>query len=395
MRSDSELEKLMLDLELDWVERKGSLPKEKDKIYQAICAFMNDMPAHGHPGVLFVGVDDRGCPTQLPITDELLTTMAQMRSDGSLQPIPDIEVQPRTLNGCRVAVMEVHPVSHPPARFRGQTWIRVGPTRALASIDQESRLTEKRVSAAKTFDQQPCLRASLSDLHLVPFREEYLPRVVSPEVLVENGRTVPQQLASLRFFDLARNVPTYAGLIVFGLDPLPFLAGAYVQIVRYGGASVSDDVIDQKLISGNLATQLRILDDYLPLLIQEPQKQTSTFRQETVPSYPRLALRELTWNALLHRDYQGTAPTRITIFTDRIEIQSPGGLFGSVTSANFGLASAYRNPVIAEAMKGLGYAERFGTGVRRARAAMEKNGNPPLDFAFDNAYVLVTIRAHS
>ena len=321
--------------------------------------------------------------------------MAQMRSDGNLQPIPDLEVQPRMLSGARVAVMEVHPVSHPPARFRGQTWIRVGPTRALASIDQERRLTEKRVSAAQTFDQQPCLRASLDDLHLVPFREEYLPRVVSPEVLIENNRTVSQQLASLRYFDLRRAVPTNAGILVFGLDPLNFLPGAYVQVVRYGGASVSDDVVDQKQVTGSLATQLRILDDYLPLLIQEPQQQTSTFRQQVVPSYPRLALRELTWNALLHRDYQSTAPTRLTIFTDRIEIQSPGGLYDSVTATNFGLASAYRNPVIAEAMKGLGYAERFGTGVQRARAAMEKNGNPPLEFAFDNAYVLVTIRARA
>jgi len=394
MREDSELEKLMLDLESDWVERKESLPKDKDKIYQAICAFMNDMPAHGHSGVLFIGVDNRGEPTELPITDELLTTMAQMRSDGSLQPIPDLEVQPRTLQGCRVAVMEVHPVSHPPARYRGQTWIRVGPTRALASIDQERRLTEKRVSAAQTFDQQPCLRSSIGDLHLSPFREEYLARVVSPEVLIENNRTVQQQLASLRFFDLLRCVPTYAGLLVFGLDPLNFLPGAYVQVVRYGGASVSDDVVDQKQITGNLATQLRILDEYLPLLIQEPQKQTSSFRQQAVPNYPRLALRELTWNALLHRDYQSTAPTRITIFTDRIEIQSPGGLYDSVTPANFGTASAYRNPVIAEAMKGLGYAERFGTGVLRARAALERNGNPLPEFSFDNAYVLVTIRAH-
>ncbi len=69
----------MLNSEPDWVERKESLLKEKDKIYQAICAFMNDMPVHRHPGVLFIGVDDRGCPTQLLITDELLTTMAQMR----------------------------------------------------------------------------------------------------------------------------------------------------------------------------------------------------------------------------------------------------------------------------------------------------------------------------
>lgn len=159
----------MQDLELDWVERKESLPKDKDKIYQALCAFMNDMPVHRHSGLIFIGVSDDGEATGLAVTDDLLTTLGQMRSDGSVQPIPDLEVQPRMLRGARVAVMEVYPVSHPPARFKGQTWIRIGPTRAIATPDQERRLTEKRVSAAQTFDQQPCLHASLADLHLAPF----------------------------------------------------------------------------------------------------------------------------------------------------------------------------------------------------------------------------------
>ncbi len=182
--------------------------------------------------------------------------------------------------------------------------------------------------------------ASLEDLYLPPFRDEYLPRVVSPEVLAENGRSLPEQLASLRLFDLKRNVPTYAGVILFGVDPLSFVPCGYVQVVRYGGPSVTDEVADQKEIGGNLSTQLRKLDEYLPLLIEEPMRAAGTMRQEGVPSYPRLALQELTWNALLHRSYESTAPVRLTIFTDRIEIQSPGGLYGEVTRQSFGRVSA-------------------------------------------------------
>ena len=391
MRSDADLERLMTDLESDLVERKESLPSNKDKVYQAICAFMNDMPGHGVSGVLFVGVRDDGTPLGAPVTDELLTTLAAMRSDGNVQPIPDLEVQKRTLGGQSVAVMEVHPVSHPPARFKGTTWIRVGPTRAIATIDQERRLLERRVSGAQTFDQRPCLGASLDDLYLPPFRDEYLPRVVSPEVLAENGRTVEEQLASLRLFDLKRNVPTYAGLILFGVNPLNSVAGAYVQVVRYGGPSVTDTVVDQKEVGGNLSTQLRKLDEYLPLLIEEPLR-IGGMRAEVSAGYPWLALRELAWNALLHRNYESTAPVRLTVFADRIEIQSPGGLYGEVTKQTFGRASAYRNPVIAEAMKALGYVERFGTGVQRARDAMTRNGNPPPEFEFEDGYVLATLR---
>jgi ATP-dependent DNA helicase RecG len=377
MRPDAELERLMADLESDLVERKESLPSNKGKIDQAICAFMNDMPGHGVPGALFIGVKDDGAFANLTVTDELLNTLAQMRTDGNVQPIPDLEV---------------HPVSHPPARFKGQTWIRVGPTRALATIDQERRLMERRVSGAQTFDQRPCLGASLDDLYIPPFRDEYLPRVVSQEVLAGNGRTLAAQLASLRLFDLRRGVPTYAGLILFGVDPLNFVPGCYVQVVRYEGPAVTDAVADQKEIGGNLSTQLRKLDEYLPLLIEEPMRTAGQMRQEGVPSYPRLALRELTWNALLHRSYESTAPVRLAIFTDRIEIQSPGGLYGEVTKETFGRVSAYRNPVLAEAMKALGYVERFGTGVQRARDAMARNGNPPLDFELDDAYVLAILR---
>ncbi len=392
MRPDAELERLMADLESDLVERKASLPSNKDKVYQAICAFMNDMPGHGLPGVLFIGANDDGKPVNLTVTDELLTTLAQMRNDGTVQPIPDLEVQRRTLAGHQIAVMEVHPIAHPPARWKGQTWIRVGPMRAIATMDQERRLIERRVSGAQTFDQRPCVDASLDDLYLPPFRDEYLPRVVSPEVLAENGRSLPEQLASLRLFDLKRSVPTYAGVILFGVDPLSFASGCYVQVVKYDGPSVTDAVADQKEIGGNLSTQLRKLDEYLPLLIEEPMRAAGPMRQQGIPSYPRLALRELTWNALLHRSYESTAPVRLTIFTDRIEIQSPGGLYGEVTRQSFGRVSAYRNPVIAEAMKALGYVERFGTGVQRAREAMVRNGNPPLEFEFDDGYVLVTLR---
>lgn len=392
MRTPAELERLMSDLESDLVDREESL-SDKDRSYQAICAFMNDMPGHGQPGVLFFNVTDRGQPLGKPVSDELLTILAQMRTDGSVQPIPDMTVQRHLLREGEVAVVEVQPSPYPPVRYKGQTWIRVGPTRSIATIDQERRLVERRASAALTFDQRPCFGASLQDLYLPPFRDEYLPSVVSAEVLAENGRTVEEQLASLRLFDLKHGVPTYAGLILFGADPRAFVPGGYVQAVRYGGNSVVDPVVDQQEISGNLHAQLRVLDYYLPTLIRTPLRQAGGMRLEPAPTYPRLALRELTWNALLHRNYESTAPVRLTVFSDRIEIQSPGGLFGEATRELFGRVSAYRNPVLAEAMKAMGYVERFGTGVQRAREAMRKNGNPEPEFELNDAFVLVTLRS--
>jgi ATP-dependent DNA helicase RecG len=98
----------------------------------------------------------------------------------------------------------------------------------------------------------------------------------------------------------------------------------------------------------------------------------------------------------MHRTYEGTnAPVRFSWFSDRIEILSPGGPYGQVTPENFGRPGVtdYRNPQLAEAMKNLGYVQRFGVGIPIARQELEKNGNPPPNFDADGPHVLVTVWA--
>jgi hypothetical protein len=204
-----ELERLMSDLESDRVERKESI-SGPEKIRQAICAYANNLPDHRTPGYIFIGVNDAGNPVSLPITDQLLLTLSDMRSDGNILPLPYMTVEKVTLNGIPVAVVEVHPSDMPPVRLRGQLWIRVGPRRAIATRQEERVLTERQVAGSRTFDRRPCLDATLDDLLVESFRSEYLPRVVEAGVIAQNNRSVEEQLASLRFFDLRKHTPTYA-----------------------------------------------------------------------------------------------------------------------------------------------------------------------------------------
>ena len=106
-------------------------------------------------------------------------------------------------------------------------------------------------------------------------------------------------------------------------------------------------------------------------------------REKVVPDYPDTALREFLVNAVIHRNYQSNTPIRFYWFADHIEIQSPGGLYGEVTPQNYLTHNSYRNPVIAEAMKALGYVNRFGYGIARAQRALVDNGNPAAEFTFD------------
>lgn len=392
MFSESELESLLVDLESDRVERKAS-PSDRDKIRQAICAFANDLPDHRAAGVVFVGAHDDGSCSGLPITDELLRTLADMRSDGNILPFPVMSVQKRHLADCEMAVIEVQPADSPPVRFNGRVWIRVGPRRAQATIDEERRLIEKRRWGNLSFDRQPVPGTSLVDLDLDLFKNTYLPAAVAPDVLAENQRTTTEQLAALHFLGVDGR-PNVGGILVFGKDPLQWLPGAYVQFLRLDGPDLTSPINDQKELSGPLPQVLRQLDETLEINISVAGNVAGGPVEIRTPDYPIVALQQLARNAVLHRNYESTnAPVRVYWYSDRIEIYNPGGLYGHVTPSNFGQPGVtdYRNPLLAEALKTLGYVQRFGLGIPLARQELSKNGNLQPQFQFEPTGVLVTI----
>jgi ATP-dependent DNA helicase RecG len=113
---DHELEALLDDLESDRAERKEGFSDRK-KIAQAICAFANDLPGHGLPGVLFIGARDDGSCAGLRITDQLLLDLSVLRDDGRIQPLPSMTVEKRVVRGCEMALVTILPALAPPVRF--------------------------------------------------------------------------------------------------------------------------------------------------------------------------------------------------------------------------------------------------------------------------------------
>lgn len=396
MLSDAELESLLLDLESDRVERKQSL-SDPDRIRQAVCAFANDLPGHQQPGVVFVGATDDGHCAHLPITDRLLLTLADMRSDGNILPLPALAVQKRTLGGGELAVVFVQPADAPPVRFKGQVWIRVGPRRAIASAQEECLLAERRRHRDTPFDIQPVREASLEDLDPHLFQETYLPSAVHASVIAENSRPLETQLASLRLLELGPPpTPTVLGLLTVGRQPTRFLPAAYVSFLRLAGGQLASEVITAHDLRGPLPRLIPQLDDLLRLHIMTKVDITSADTERQQPDYPLAALQQIVRNAILHRTYEGThAPVRVYWYADRIEIISPGGPYGQVTAETFGHPGIndYRNPHLAEAMRCLGYVQHFGVGIQIAREALARNGNPPPEFQVGSRTIAATIRA--
>jgi len=394
MLTEDQLKVLLTDMEADNVERTIS-ESNTDKFSQAICAFANDLPNHRKPGYLFIGVRDNGKLSGLTVTDELLQNLGGIRSDGNVLPQPYMNISGFSLDGGDVAVVEVHPSDLPPVRYKGRVYIRVGPRKGIASEQEERVLTERRVAHARSFDARPCTEATINDIALGQF-DAYRREAVDPETIAANNRNIELQLASLRLYDPEPACPTYAGILLFGKNPRFFLPGAYVQYLKLPGTDLTEQPDDQTEISGDLHTLLRELEGRLKLLIQTTMHSVSAFGEKLQHDYPEWALRELLMNAVMHRNYDSNSPIRFYVFSDHIEIQSPGGLYGEATPENFPTRNSYRNPVIAEAMKSLGFVNRFGYGVQRSQALLAQNGNPPADFEFDEHSVLVRIfRRHS
>jgi len=389
MLTEDQLNGLLTDLEADNVERTVSVDNT-DKFGQAICAFANDLPNHRRPGYLLIGVRDNGALSGLTVTDELLKDLGGIRSDGNVLPQPYMNVGKFSLSDGDVAVVEVYPSDLPPVRYKGRVHIRVGPRKGIANEQEERVLSERRVALARSFDARPCSEATLDEIALGQF-DAYRREAVDPETISANDRSVELQLASLRLYDPGRACLTHAGVLLFGKNPRFFLPGAYVQYLKLPGTDLTELPDDQAELSGDLHSALRELEGRLKLLIHTTMRAVSSLEEKLQPDYPEWALRELLMNAVMHRNYDSNSPIRFYAFSDHIEIQSPGGLYGEATPENFPTRNSYRNPVIAEGMKSLGFVNRFGYGVQRAQTLLAQNGNPPAEFKFDEHSVLVKI----
>jgi ATP-dependent DNA helicase RecG len=396
--TNEQLTALLNDLESDRAERKrnwsGDAP---EKVRQAVCAFANDLPNYAQPSIIFVGANDDGSAANIAVTDQLLLTLSDIKTDGKIVPPPTLTVEQRILKGATVVVVAVWPADAPPVRYEGRIWIRIGPRRGLASGQDERILNEKRRHRDRAFDTHPIQNCPLTELNRVVFENEYLPQAVAADVLAVNGRSYEERLASMGMIASVDDpTPTVIGVLAIGKTPRTWVPCAYIQFLRIRGTQWGDPVVDEQEIDGTLDLVMRRLDEKIKATLAVSVDFTSGSTTELRSSpYPLSALQQLMRNAVMHRTYEGTnAPVRVYWFDDRIEITNPGGPYGTVTVENFGRPgiSDYRNPSLAGVLKTMGFVQRFGFGIAEARRALRENGNPELEFEIEPTVVLATVR---
>jgi ATP-dependent DNA helicase RecG len=395
MISPEQLKEILQRNEADRLERTQSV-SDTDKICQAICAFANDLPDHRLPGFLILGVDAQGRPTRLSITERLLESLGAHRDNGQIIPQPTMNVAELEVDGAAVAVVEVFPSTLPPVRYKGVTYVRIGPRRGIATQEEERRLSERRIDRARTWDARACQDATIDDLSIELFRLTYLPNAIARDVLAANDRTTEEQLAALRFYDTKVNRPTNIAVLMFGRDALSFFPGAYAQYVRYEGTSQATEVLGEVRMIGDLLSVMRELDRLANRLAEQRPIRRTELNEVTQFALPPTAMHEIFMNAVIHRNYEdSTTPIMVNHFSDRVEVHNPGSLFGDLTRSQFPRGTAYRNPVVAEAAKVLGFVNRFGRGIAIAQDEMRRNGNPPIEFDIGENHLAAILRVRT
>ncbi len=255
------------------------------------------------------------------------------------------------------------------------------------------------------FDSDLAAEATLEDLDLDAIRE-FVNRITrrTPTSFVAQ---LPFDEAICRLGIVAKSggqfVPTLAGLLIFGSYPQQFEQQLRITFVHFFGSSEDElgpngeRFLDNRSFEGPIPA---MLDNALIHVVGALRKSSlidGLFRRD-VPEYPELALREALVNAVAHRDYSNMARgsyAQVRLFSDRLEIQSPGGLYGTVTIDNLDMEQSTRNRSLMRILEDLGLSENRGSGVPAMIGAMRAAHLTPPQFEDKRSSFWVTFRNHT
>ncbi len=349
--------------------------------------------ANADGGALLLGVSPRGAiqpEVDGPALRNLLLDAALQTDPPLILPSPQVVELP---GGAVVAVQVPEGLPHVYS-LKGVYWTRTGANnRPLTTSELRQLLLDRSESG---YESKPVAEASLEDLDEGRIGR-YLDQVGLPpdadslQALISRGCVTRLDAEGL---PAAEPGPTVAGLLLFGRDPQRFVRSAEVICVRYGGAVMSDEFVRQDL-GGTLADQLRQAEAFVAGNMRRGMRIRSLEREETT-EYPLPVVREAIVNAIAHRDYSIRGEgTRVLMFSDRLEVYSPGRLPGHVTLANLKDERYSRNEAIVAVLSDLGYIERLGYGIDRMIATMQEAGLPEPLFEETSAGFRVTLRSAS
>ncbi len=193
---------------------------------------------------------------------------------------------------------------------------------------------------------------------------------------------------------LTNDQPTWASILLFGMNPQSPLTQAQVHCGRFKKEIV---IIDDRIIDGPIADQVEEVMDFIRKNINVRFVITGKPRREEIWDYPLEALREAVVNAFCHRDYSMPSDIQIKIHDDRIQIWNPGRLpFGITVEELYqpSHSSIPRNKQIAGIFYDMGLIERYGSGIQRIISLCREAGLPQPLFKETSGGFLAMFKKH-
>lgn len=265
-------------------------------------------------------------------------------------------------------------ISKPYMDTQGFVWVKNGSDKRRVTAREELQRMFQEASLIHA-DETPVSGSSVVDIDQeffdTFFEREYGERVEDQDV---------SRVQLLENMNLAKGGRlNICGTLLFASRPQIRLPVFIVKAVAFPGVDIEDEhYIDSQDINGKLSDVFQKVLSFVLANIRHVQNEQG-INSVGEPEIPRIVLEELIANALIHRDYFVSAPVKVLVFADRIEIVSPGHLPNNLTIENIKMGNSnVRNPILASfAPKVLPY-RGLGSGIKRAIKAY-----PDIDFIDD------------
>lgn len=333
-----------------------------DALAAEIVAFSNTAG-----GRIFIGVNDDGSVRGLSGADvarlnQLIGNVASQGVLPAVNPITENVLHPA---GTVLVLSIAEGVNKPYMDKNGAIWVKSGADKRRATSREELQRMFQQAGLVHA-DQTPVPGLSAGDVDM-PYFEAFFEQQFG-EPLAQNNQPLPQLLTNMNLMNQGQlNV---AGGLLFAKTPQYALPAFIVKAVAFVGTEIEDHrYIDSRDITGKLADVFQQALGFIVANTRAEQGEQG-FNSQGQPEIPRIVWEELVANALIHRDYFVSAPVRVLVFANRVEIISPGHLPNNLTIENIKAGNSnMRNPILASfAAKLLPY-RGLGSGLLRALRA--------------------------
>lgn len=321
-------------------------------------------------GRIFIGVQDSGFVHGLSTEDigrlnQMIANVAGNNVRPAINPTTENVSHP---NGLVMVVTIPEGVSKPYMVAQDgnlSIWVKKGADKRRANDREEIQRLFQQAGLVHA-DEMPVAKLGVADLDLTYF-ERFFEQQFGHSI-DGTHQPLPQLLTNMNL--MHGNRLNLAGALLFAKTPEFALPAFVVKAVVYVGDDIEgEEYIDSRDIKGKMADVFQQTLSFVLSNTRAVQGEQG-FNSPGQSEIPRIVWEELIANALIHRDYFISAPVRVMVFENRVEIISPGHLPNNLTVENIKAGNSnIRNPIVASfAAKLLPY-KGLGSGLLRALKA--------------------------